>query len=125
MSAVDSVRPSAVRDLLVGPVDAALLGRVVERITSVFPRACIVLFGSHAYGTPRSESDVDLLVISEAIDDAVFRAASRVYGALSPRAIPVDVVFMTPEQFRRRRGGFDPFLIEIVERGRVLHGEYP
>jgi predicted nucleotidyltransferase len=36
---------------------------VVEQIKSKFRPKKIILFGSYAYGTPRPESDVDLLVV--------------------------------------------------------------
>ena len=36
---------------------------VIEQIATQFDPKQIILFGSYAYGTPRPESDVDLLVV--------------------------------------------------------------
>lgn len=38
---------------------------VVEQIVQRFQPQRIILFGSYAYGQPRSESDMDLLVVME------------------------------------------------------------
>ena len=38
---------------------------VAERIADHFQPEKIILFGSHAYGHPKPESDVDLLVIMD------------------------------------------------------------
>lgn len=106
------------------PVDEAVLTEIVRRILTRAPECCIVLFGSHACGRPREDSDVDLLVITPT-DNGSFTKAGEIYSSLSPRSLAIDVVVMTPEMYRQRRQGFDPFLDEVVSRGRVLHGRLP
>ncbi|MBI5350597.1 MAG: nucleotidyltransferase domain-containing protein, partial [Chloroflexi bacterium] len=44
-------------------LDPKLLDEVVKRITEAIHPEKIYLYGSHAYGTPHQDSDVDLLVI--------------------------------------------------------------
>jgi predicted nucleotidyltransferase len=44
-------------------ISAASIEEVAERIVREFDPERIILFGSHAYGTPGPESDVDLLVV--------------------------------------------------------------
>lgn len=110
--------------VLDAPLDDAMLSELVARVTQRFPDACVTLFGSRACGTPRSDSDLDMLVVASS-EKGTFASAAEVYRALRPRRIAVDVVFITPEQFRERCTGFDPFLREIVEKGRVLCGNQP
>ena len=106
------------------PVDDRLLFRIVKRIVTRLPDVCIVLFGSHACGTAREDSDVDLLLISVAVQDR-YPLLGELYGLLSPRRLSLDLVAFTPQELQQRIAGFDPFLEEIVSGGRVLYGRLP
>jgi predicted nucleotidyltransferase len=44
------------------PATHSDIDRTVERIVSRFAPRKVILFGSHAYGEPSADSDVDLLV---------------------------------------------------------------
>jgi predicted nucleotidyltransferase len=48
---------------------------VVDQIVSRFQPQKIILFGSYAYGTPRPESDLDLLVVMETAQSEARQAA--------------------------------------------------
>lgn len=110
--------------VLTPPITDDLLEEIVERIVRRLPDCCIVLFGSHAYGRPREDSDVDLLVIAQT-NNGPFTTAGEIYSSLGPRSVAIDIVVLTPEMYRQRRQGFDPFLEEVAGRGRVLHGRLP
>jgi predicted nucleotidyltransferase len=45
-----------------------LIKRYARAIADEFKPDKIILFGSHAYGTPKEDSDVDLLVVMPARD---------------------------------------------------------
>lgn len=64
--------------------------------------ARVIVFGSHASGTARADSDIDLLVIEPAVKD---RAAEtiRLSTLLGRQLIPADVVVMSSEMFGRQR----------------------
>ena len=79
----------------------------------------VVLFGSHAYGTPSEDSDVDLLVIMEHSGSGVAQALEIVRRVRS--RIPVDLVVRTPQEMRQRLKWNDFFLMEVVKRGEVLY----
>ena len=44
-------------------IDQELLDEVVDRLAVEFDPEQIILFGSHAWGTPSEDSDIDLLVV--------------------------------------------------------------
>ncbi len=80
----------------------------------------IILFGSHAYGKPTADSDVDLLVIME-IDK---KRSDRTWeGArlLIPRPFPVDILVRTPAEIQHAFVNDDFFIKEIVTQGKVLY----
>jgi predicted nucleotidyltransferase len=82
----------------------------------------IVLFGSHAYGNPRPESDVDLLVVMP-FQGSPFRQASVILGHVvrTVGVVPMDLLVRTREQVKERIQMGDSFMREIIERGRVMY----
>jgi len=90
-----------------------------EQIAREFNPERIILFGSHAYGRPTDESDVDLLVVMP-FRGKDFRQAVKISCRL-PAHLPVDLIVRTPETLRRRLELGDFFLREIVEKGQVLY----
>jgi len=82
----------------------------------------IILFGSHAYGRPGRDSDVDILVIMESNERPVARAM-RVSRLLRPRPFPIDILVRTPEEIQYRLAIGDQFIREIIERGKVLYDQ--
>ena len=92
---------------------------VVDQIIQRYQPQKVILFGSYAYGQPRPESDVDLLVILDTplkeTEQAV-RICQEIdyhYG--------LDLIVRTPEIVAQRLALGDPFLNEIVNKGKVLY----
>jgi predicted nucleotidyltransferase len=93
---------------------------VAKQIADKFHPDKIILFGSYAYGKPRPESDVDLLVIM----DTLLRSRQQrleISHAISPRPFPLDVIIYTPQQVKERLAMQDFFLQEITTRGKVIY----
>ncbi|MDO8971007.1 MAG: nucleotidyltransferase domain-containing protein [Saprospiraceae bacterium] len=103
------------------PVTQEILAEVVRRIVVALHPTKIVLFGSYAYGHPTPDSDVDLLVVLETDQKPVERqiAVSRL---IRPRPFPVNLWVRTPKEMEEALHKRDPFIRDILERGRVLHG---
>src|SRR5215471_14370499 len=99
-------------------VPMRVIRRYARAIAQEFHPDKIILFGSHAYGTPHEDSDVDLLVIMPArnqLDQAV-----RIrYRLAAP--FPMDLIVRTPKQMKWRLEEGESFLTEIVSRGKVLY----
>jgi len=102
------------------PVDADVLDEIVRKIVQAFQPERIILFGSHAYGTPVQDSDVDLLVIMDTKARPAERSA-RIAQVCRPRYLSMDILVRTPDEIVKRLKGFDPFLEEILTRGKVLY----
>ncbi|MBL7222241.1 MAG: nucleotidyltransferase domain-containing protein [Candidatus Brocadiae bacterium] len=101
-------------------VTPELLAEVTRRIVTCFGPEKVVLFGSHAWGTPQPDSDVDLLVVMESDARPAHRSAA-VDRACRPRFLPLDVLVKTPTELQERLRLQDPFIRRIVEQGRVLY----
>ena len=92
---------------------------VAERIGREFRPRRVILFGSHAYGKPTADSDVDLLVIMPLRTDPVYKSVEI---ALKVRpGFPMDLLVRTPDEIRKRLAWNDFFIREIMEKGKVLY----
>jgi predicted nucleotidyltransferase len=97
----------------------AYIEDVCRRIAEEFKPEKIILFGSHAYGQPTPESDLDLLVVMQYEGD-YFLQASKIRRRLG-LVTPMDLLVRTPEELQYRLDIGDRFMREIVERGKVMH----
>jgi predicted nucleotidyltransferase len=97
----------------------AYIKKICQLIAEEFKPEKIILFGSHAYGQPTQDSDVDLLVVMP-FDGGYFHQAARIRQHLS-LPIPMDLLVRTPEQLHHRLEIGDSFMREIVERGKVMY----
>jgi len=93
--------------------------RYARKIAERFHPDRIILFGSHAYGNPTSDSDVDLLVVAEFEGRPVEQAYEICSSVKSP--FPLDLLVRRPTDVRRRIELGDFFLREILEKGKVLY----
>ena len=105
------------------PTIEGKLQTAVQRLVAALNPKKIILFGSYAYGQPGPDSDVDLLVVMET-DQRPIQRIIAVSELLSPRPFPVDIVVRTPAELVRDLQRVDPFMHEVVEKGRVLY-EHP
>jgi len=97
----------------------AFIRNICNRIAEEFKPEKIVLFGSHAYGTPALDSDLDLLVVMP-FEGSPLSQAVRISRQLK-LMIPIDLIVRTPEQLNERLAMDDFFMREIVERGKVMY----
>ncbi len=98
-----------------GRATHATIRQMAAEIGRRFHPLQVVLFGSYAYGKPTADSDVDLLVIADRrLDPSAIRCAL-------PDAIPTDVIVRTRREIERGLAAGDPFLHEIVTKGRVVY----
>ena len=105
-------------------VTETLLEEITRKIVDHFAPEKIVLFGSRSTESPRTDSDVDLLVIMETSESPIQRAI-EVKRASRPRFVSMDVLVKTPQEVEARleRGSF--FLRQILEHGKVLYEREP
>jgi predicted nucleotidyltransferase len=92
---------------------------VVEQIAALYRPQKIILFGSYAYGTPKPESDVDLLVIMDT-QLSELKQAATIYRQI-PYHFGIDLIVCTPQRLAQRLEWGDQFLKEIIQRGKTLY----
>ena len=96
-----------------------LINEVSRRLSAAAPSAKVILFGSHARGDARPDSDLDLLVIEPELKSR--RAESvRLREALGNLGVPVDLI-LVPESHVDEWGHFQGTMLnDALSEGRVL-----
>ena len=81
----------------------------------------VVLFGSVAKGSCSADSDVDLLIIVDRVDEDVKRIiAEFAFEASHEFQEPIEYIVMEFEEYKAR-GLDNPFIHEVEHYGKVLH----
>jgi predicted nucleotidyltransferase len=101
---------------------ANLLTQIVRRLVESLHPEQIILFGSHAYGEPNEDSDVDLFVIVSESDQPRYRRSREAYRALRGISIPTDVIVMTREEVKRKVNVRSSLISRVIHDGKILYG---
>jgi predicted nucleotidyltransferase len=102
------------------PVTDQLLAEVVRRILTIGAPVKIVLFGSHAKGTARPDSDLDLLIIEES-DLPRYRRSARYRRALCGVFPAKDIVVWTPQEVEEWKTVPNAFISTVLAEGKLLY----
>jgi predicted nucleotidyltransferase len=102
-------------------IDPKLLEEITRRLVAEFQPEQIILFGSHAWGTPDEDSDVDLLVIVAESDLRPIQRDVQAHLSLSGLGVPKDILVKTRAEVERFRQVYASLEAEILERGKVLY----
>jgi predicted nucleotidyltransferase len=103
-------------------LDASLLQTATQRLVAEFQPDQIWLFGSHAWGNPHDDSDVDLLVVVPHSDETPIRRSQRAHRCLRGLRMPKDVLVETRQEVDRVKELKTSLENTILSRGRRLYG---
>jgi predicted nucleotidyltransferase len=101
-------------------VPMRVIRRFARQVAERFQPDKIILFGSHAYGAPHANSDVDILVIMPARNE--LDQGLKIRLAVDYQ-FPLDLLVRTPKNMAWRIEEGDSFLKEIQSKGRVLYAK--
>lgn len=96
-----------------------LIQSYCDAVAREFHPQKIILFGSHAYGRPGTDSDVDLLVILPFRGNDAAKAMQIRSRFDTP--FPMDLLVRKPEFINARLGERDMFIEEVMTRGQVMY----
>ena len=88
----------------------------------------VFLFGSHAYGTPDKDSDIDLLVVTnDQFIPKTFKEKTDLYITVSEhilsisKQVPVDLIVYTLPMYEQFVEAGSSFSKEILSKGIILY----
>ena len=103
-------------------LDENLLETATQRLVAEFQPEQVWLYGSHAWGNPHDDSDVDLLVVVPHSDETPIRRSQRAHRCLRGLRMPKDVLVETRQEVdcvKERKTSLENI---ILTRGRRLYG---
>jgi DNA polymerase sigma len=103
-------------------LDNDLLETVRQRLVTEFQPEQIWLFGSHAWGAPTNNSDIDLMVILAQSDERPIRRDQRAQLCLGRLPISADVLVRTRQEVNRVRNLLGSLTHDVLNKGRKLYG---
>ena len=98
----------------------ATIDRMVKRIVAKFQPQQVILFGSHARGEARADSDVDLLVVMD-VEGTVHEQILEIRLALHDILVPKDIIVTRPEDFAWRKEVVGTIEWVAEHEGKVLY----
>ena len=105
-------------------VDDALLERMVQVIVDEVDPEQVILFGSHARGDARTDSDVDLVVVeSTPFGENRSRGVeeTRLWRALASFHISKDILVYSRDEVDYWRDSLNHVLARALREGKVLY----
>jgi uncharacterized protein len=101
-------------------IDDSLVREIVRRICGVVQADRIILFGSAATGNMTRDSDVDLLVVTDAPSNTV-EERLRIGDSLRGLEFPFDVFVIATERFEESKNIFGGIAYPANKYGRVIY----
>jgi len=103
-------------------LDEDLLETATQRLVAEFQPEQVWLYGSHAWGKPHDDSDVDLLVVVPHSNETPIRRSQRAHRCLRGLRMPKDVLVETRQEVDRVKERKTSLENMILTRGRRLYG---
>jgi predicted nucleotidyltransferase len=96
--------------------------KIVKRIADEYRPPKVIHCGSHVWGQPTDDSDIDLLIVQETAERFIERWVTvRALIADPARRVPVEPIVVTPEELDRRLACGDQFFRRILAQGKLVH----
>ena len=92
-----------------------------DALVEAFNPEEVILFGSHAWGTPDAESDLDILIVLSHTDLTPIQRVRKAREAMRQFAFPKDVIVVTRAEYDKFRHVRGSLTYDIDQRGRVLY----
>ena len=100
----------------------SVLKVIVRKLVRGYRPEKIILFGSYAYGNPRSGSDIDILIVKNTSKGGRARRIEVRKILDTPIEFPpIDPIVMTSSEIKERLELTDDFVRAILTKGRVIY----
>ncbi len=101
-------------------IEEEIIHEIVKRVTSVVRAERIILFGSAATGHMTRDSDIDLLVIENSIENRD-EDWLRLQQALRGMGYPFDIIVMARDRFEETKDVIGGIAYPAHRQGKVVY----
>lgn len=106
-------------------LDSNLIEEIKKRLIKIYDPLEIYLFGSYAWGKPDKDSDLDLLVVVDYIQDEQQRHKSLVqgYSILYDLGFSKDILLCSKEEFEQKSKNVTTLIHTIKHEGKQIYAK--
>jgi uncharacterized protein len=105
----------------IAAAELADMARIIGTLLRAFQPERIYIFGSQARGTPSRHSDVDILVVVPEAGEYPHHLAQEAYRVVGHHLLPLDIVFISREEFEWRSGVVTSLPATVLREGKLLY----
>lgn len=98
------------------------IDEIVHEIVTKYRPKKVILFGSAARGEETEDSDIDLLIIKDGLEQTSRIDRHREVAKLYRHTMASDILVYTPYEIKKRLYLGDPFIKTVFSEGKVLYG---
>lgn len=102
-------------------VDIKMIEEVKKRLIKTYNPLEIYIFGSYAWGTPDEESDLDLVIVVEKLEQDRYRTLVDGHRALMDLDLSKDIIVFTKEEFEQRAQDKTTLCFKIKRKGKQIY----
>ena len=102
-------------------IDEKKIDEVTDKLVETYYPREIYLFGSYAWGKPSEESDLDLLIVVDELEQEPWKAQSLGYKVLFNFDFPKDIVVYSQKEFEERSKNVSSLFYKIKKEGKRLY----
>lgn len=100
-----------------------MIEEVKKRLVKTYNPLEIYVFGSHAWGSPDEDSDLDLLVVVEKFDKDRYHALVKGHKALIGLKLSKDILVYTKEEFDLDSHDVTALGYKIKRKGKQIYAK--
>lgn len=98
-----------------------LIQDITRRLVATFQPEQVILFGSHAWGNPTPDSDIDLMVLVSDSDLSPYQRAVLGHRCLRGLGIAKDIIVRTRAEFDFWKEAPASLEYKVAHQGNVLY----
>lgn len=101
-------------------IDKKVLDQIIDKILQVITPDKIILFGSQARGDAKKDSDYDILIIKDSIEDQ--RTTLRnLYRQMIGLEVGIDIILKTSKDVEKSKSMFVSVTKEALNEGIIIY----
>ncbi|MEW5822632.1 MAG: nucleotidyltransferase domain-containing protein [Cyanobacteriota bacterium] len=100
--------------------DQRIIKQIVNVVLSVIKPEKIILFGSQSYGNPSTDSDYDILIIIDGIQDH-YKLLKKLYRKMIEVDAAVDIILKNTEEVEESKQRLVSVVKDALNKGTVIY----
>ncbi|MFH1247172.1 MAG: nucleotidyltransferase domain-containing protein [Candidatus Micrarchaeota archaeon] len=103
--------------------DKNVVAKLIREIVKRYSPVKVIIFGSHAWGKPSKDSDLDIFIVKDTRKtlNKRFAEVQKLLHGLHG-SLPIQPLVLTPLEVQKRLELGDPFILKILKEGRQVYG---